>query len=118
MTSAFRAAVLAVALLGGAGLATAQTGAVIGPGTSLELTPQQKTAIYQIVTREKLRTPPPANTQAIVGAQVPAATELYALPDTIAAEVPSAKMYKYTIVQNEVVIVDPTNMRVIDVIRQ
>jgi hypothetical protein len=44
-------------------------------------------------------------------------TELYGLPDAIAADAPSAKFYRYTIAQNQVVIVDPTNMRVIDVIR-
>ena len=33
-------------------------------------------------------------------------------------DVPTAKLYKYTVTQNQVVIVDPTTLRVIDVIRQ
>jgi hypothetical protein len=31
--------------------------------------------------------------------------------------VPSAKFYRYTIAQNRVIIVDPTNLKVVDVIR-
>jgi Protein of unknown function (DUF1236) len=52
-----------------------------------------------------------------VGAQIPPVTELYALPESVTAEVPSAKFYRYTIAQNRVVIVDPTNLKVVDVIR-
>ena len=104
-------------LLGGVMFAAAQTGGTSSPSMALELTPQQRTAIYQTVIKDKLRTPPPANLPVTVGAQIPPVTELYGLPDAIAADAPSAKFYKYTIAQNQVVIVDPTNMRVIDVIR-
>jgi hypothetical protein len=40
------------------------------------------------------------------------------LPDDISAEVPAIKFYQYTIVQDQVVIVDPTKMTVVDLIRQ
>ena len=52
-----------------------------------------------------------------VGAQIPPVTELYALPDSVTTGVPSAKFYRYTIAQSQVIIVDPTNMKVVDVIR-
>jgi hypothetical protein len=42
--------------------------------------------------------------------------ELYTLPDEAVAGIPAAKLYKYTMVENKVVLVDPTKMRVIDVI--
>jgi hypothetical protein len=42
--------------------------------------------------------------------------ELYMLPDDAIANVPAAKLYKYTMVENKVVLVDPTKMRVVDVI--
>jgi len=42
--------------------------------------------------------------------------ELYALPDEAVASVPAAKIYKYTMGENKVVVVDPTKMRIIDVI--
>lgn len=104
-------------LVGGIALAGAQTGGTTSPDMALALTPQQRTAIYQTVMRDKLHTPPPANLPATVGAQIPPATELYALPDAVTADAPSAKFYQYTIAQNQVVIVDPTNLKVVDVIR-
>jgi hypothetical protein len=42
--------------------------------------------------------------------------ELYMLPDDILAQNPAAKFYKYTMVQDRVVLVDPTNMRIVAVI--
>jgi hypothetical protein len=97
--------------------AAAQTGGMTEPTTALKLTPEQRTEIYAAVGKNKLRTPPPPDFPATVGAQIPPVTELYALPDSVTAQVPSAKFYRYTIAQNQVVIVDPTNLKVIDVIR-
>jgi Protein of unknown function (DUF1236) len=42
--------------------------------------------------------------------------ELYALPDDILAANPATKFYQYTVVEDRVVLVDPTRMRVIAVI--
>jgi hypothetical protein len=53
---------------------------------------------------------------ATVGGQVPPATELYFLPDNAIAAAPEAKAIKYTVAKNRVVLVDPTTMRVVDVI--
>jgi hypothetical protein len=39
--------------------------------------------------------------------------ELYALPDEAAAPDPTIKFYKYTMVLDQVVLVDPTRMRVV-----
>ena len=87
-------------------------------GGSLQLNAQQKAAIFQSVTKEKVKSPPPANLQVSVGAQVPASIELYTLPANIVSEVPAAKPYKYTVAQNQVLIVDPTNLKIVDVIKQ
>jgi uncharacterized protein DUF1236 len=48
---------------------------------------------------------------------VPPSIELYALPIAAVSQAPKARALKYTLVQNQVVLVDPTNMRVVDVIR-
>jgi hypothetical protein len=42
--------------------------------------------------------------------------ELYSLPDDILANNPDTKLYKFTGVDDQVVLVDPTKMRVIAVI--
>jgi Protein of unknown function (DUF1236) len=97
--------------------AAGQTGGITEPSTALRLTQQQRTEIYAAVGKNKLRTPPPPDFPVAVGAQIPPVTELYALPETVTAEVPSTKFYRYTIAQNQVVIVDPTTLKVVDVIR-
>jgi hypothetical protein len=81
----------------------------------LELTPAQRSAIYQSVSKDRSKT---ARTgfPAVVGADVPPMLELYTLPDQTLADNPTAKLFRYTMVQDEVVIVDPTKMRVVDVI--
>ncbi len=121
-----RTAVLVVALSASAGPGTAQqpgpmtgTSSTATTSTELQLTQQQRTAIYESVSKQKVsRTPPPANLQVAVGGDLPASMELYDLPPNIAADIPATKLYKYTLVQNQVVIVDPTKMKVVDVIRQ
>ncbi|HML15054.1 MAG TPA: DUF1236 domain-containing protein [Xanthobacteraceae bacterium] len=97
--------------------AAAQTAGITEPSTALELSPHQRTEIYQAVAKNQLRTPPPPDIPASVGAQVPPVTELYALPESVTAEVPTARFYRYTIAQNRVIIVDPINLKVVDVIR-
>ena len=111
-------AALAVTLAVGVAAASAQTGGITEPSMALQLTPQQRTEIYQAVSKNQLRTPPPANTPVTVGAQIPPVTELYALPEAVTTDVPSAKFYRYTIAQNNVLIVDPTTLKVVDVINR
>ena len=111
------ASALVLLLAAGVASAAAQTAGITELSTTLQLTPQQRTEIYAAVGKNKLRTPPPPDLPVAVGAQIPPVTELYALPESVTAEVPSAKFYRYTIAQNQVVIVDPTNLKVVDVIR-
>jgi hypothetical protein len=118
MRSWLSAGAAVLALVGGAAVASAQTGGGLGStDMSLHLSAHQRAAVYQSVIKDKLRTPPPPGMPVTVGAQIPATTELYALPESVQHEAPSAKFYKYTIADNRVVIVDPTNMKVVDVIQ-
>ena len=117
-------------LLGSIGAAEAQlapnppaapgaAGAVIDPKAGLQLSPQQRSMIFQSVTREKDKVKlPPGQINASIGAELPASIELYTVPDPVAAEIPNAKLYQYTIVSGQVVLVDPTSMKVVEVIRQ
>jgi len=112
----------AIALTGaGAGLAQAQssnTDEVVnsdGVAQKLDLTAAQRNAIYRAARNDKSKTAPsrfPTN----VGADVPPMIELYALPDDVAAANPTAKLYKFTRVEDQVVLVDPTRMQVVAVI--
>ena len=79
----------------------------------LELTPAERSAIYATVSKDKSKVAPqPFSTR--IGADVPPMIELYSLPDETVADNPAAKLYKYTMVENEVVVVDPTKMRIVD----
>ena len=89
---------------------------VIAPAAQLQLTPEQKTVIYDTVRPADGKIKVPGNVPATIGAEVPPATELYFLPDSVLATAPEAKAIKYTVAQNRVVLVDPTTMRVVDVI--
>ena len=120
---------LAFAFALGVDLAAAQTRApdglqppvgAVNPANpaQLQLTPAQKTAILNAV-REKSASVRPSTTglSVAVGEGVARAIELYLLPDNALAEVPEAKAVNYPVVQNQVVLVDPTTMRIIDVLR-
>lgn len=105
-----------LALFAGLQVAAAQAPDPLRPGAPLQLTAEQRAAITRAVNRDRIRTPP-ANAQASVGAELPPSTELYNLPDGLAAEIPQTKIYRYTVVQGQIVIVDPTNLRVVEVLR-
>ena len=84
-----------------------------GVPQKLDLTAAQRNAIYAAVTKDKSKVAPQRFATA-VGAEVPTMIELYALPEAATAANPAAGFFKYTMVENEVVLVDPTKMRVID----
>ncbi|MGO9701119.1 MAG: DUF1236 domain-containing protein [Xanthobacteraceae bacterium] len=86
-----------------------------GVTPKLELTAAQKSAIYQAVHNDKSKVAP-SHFATNVGADVPPMIELYALPDDVLANNPVTKLYKFTRVEDQVVLVDPTKMRVIAVI--
>ena len=140
MNTSFRHGTLALgtltfALLGGLGTASfgpasAQVGstppkiedglAVRGDtrAAPVQLTLEQKQAIAEAVRRENKTAEPAVSFVPSVGAPVPPAIELYILPDAALAQVPAAKTVKYTVVKNQLLLIDPTNMRVVDIISQ
>lgn len=111
----------AAAIFLGIGVAAAQSGGIEENVTAnhvspkLELTPAQRSAIYQEVRKDKGKVAP-SRFATNVGADVPPMIELYALPDDILANNPVTKYYKFTRVDDQVVLVDPLHMRVIAVI--
>jgi hypothetical protein len=100
---------------GATGAAASDTGISGAIEQKLLLSSAQRSALYREVSQDKTKTAQ-KNFSPVIGADVPPMIELYALPDDTLADVPAAKLYKYTMVQDEVVVVDPTKMRVIDVI--
>jgi Protein of unknown function (DUF1236) len=91
---------------------------LVNPSSQLQLTPAQKTAILDAVRQDGKKVTAPTNFVVSIGAPVPPQLELYVLPDRALATVPDTRSVKYTVVQNQIVLVDPTTMRVVDVIPQ
>jgi hypothetical protein len=111
--------ICAVALaVSGVSPTTAQTiTTTIERRAPMQLTPQQRTIIYQSVTRDP-RPAPRTEVQIVTGARVPSGIELSTLPENLYVEVPTVKRYKYVYVQNQVVLVDPDTGEVVEVINR
>jgi Protein of unknown function (DUF1236) len=107
-------ATLALVLAAGAQNIRAQT-ADAGVAQKLQLTAAQRSAIYAAVSKDRSKMSP-QRFPTVIGAEVPPMINLYALPDDIVAGNPSAKLYQCTVVEDKVVLVDPTRMRVVDTI--
>ena len=99
--------IAALALLAAAGVGVAQ---------AQEMTPDQQRSIFMRVTRDQMTmAPQPSYWAPQIGADVPQDIELFDMPRTVAA--PTAlRSARYTVVNGEVVIVDPSSRRVLYVI--
>jgi hypothetical protein len=87
----------------------------VGVSQKLELTAAQRNAIYAAVSKDRSKVSP-QRFPAVIGAEVPPMINLYALPDDIVSSNPAAKLYQCTMVDDKVVLVDTTRMRVVDTI--
>jgi len=129
--------VLHHALLAGAVLAATAAIAQRGPGSveqsippavsqkpqvpPLHLSESQRAKIRQALSRENtevtfsLKTQQPAkNLEPKVGATVPRALKLHALPEPLAAEMPVLKHYGYLKLRHQVLIIDPMSRRIVE----
>lgn len=118
----FRHAAIAAALIAGATTANAQTTVItrepvqtqtIVTEQPLQLTPVQRRTIYRTIVQERVQ-PAQPTVEYRVGMRVPQTARLYTVPETVAVEVPAIKTYKYMMVNNRVVLVDPATSEVVD----
>ncbi|MBI2713040.1 MAG: DUF1236 domain-containing protein [Rhizobiales bacterium] len=79
----------------------------------LQLTPVQRRTIYRTIVQERVQ-PAQPTVEYRVGMRVPQTARLYTVPETVAVEVPAIKTYKYMMVNNRVVLVDPATSEVVD----
>ena len=118
----FRHAAIVAAALAGATTASAQTTIITRePAESrtvvttepLELTPVQRRTIYRTIVRERVA-PAEPTIEYRVGARLPDSVRLYSVPQEVAVEVPAIRSYKYMVVNNRVVLVDPATSQVVE----
>lgn len=97
-----------------AGIANAQdTVITTGPAVSavvgqdrLALSPAQRHTIYRTIVRQP-STFGTAGPTVQMGDRVPARTRLRVIPEQLAVEIPVIKRYRYMVVNNHVLLVDP-----------
>jgi len=130
MKTYLRTGAILLAFVGSVGLAAAQQPGQPAPMATekgpmattrqqpIQLTPAQRTQVYQNVIKDRDATPAPAGIPLRIGAKLPATVELNELPDNVAAQVPSVSRYKFVVAQNQVVLVDPSTKEVVEIIRQ
>ena len=79
----------------------------------LQLTPVQRRTVYRTIVRGRV-VPAEPTIEYRVGARVPDRVRLYSVPQEVAVEVPAIRSYKYMVVNNRVVLVDPVTSQVVD----
>jgi len=118
----FRHAAIAAALLASVGAASAQTTVItrepvesrtVVTTEPLQLTPVQRRTIYRTIVRERV-SPARPTVEYRVGTRVPESVQLYAVPQDVAVEVPAIRSYKYMVVNDRVVLIDPATSEVVD----
>jgi hypothetical protein len=86
------------------------------PAVEFQWTPEIEGNVYSRVTRERVRTPPPAGFDVRIGAEVPAGVELYEVPADI--EYAPVRRYRYTVHEDRVYVIDPSSRRVVRILRR
>jgi cytoskeletal protein RodZ len=95
--------------------ATQATQATAKDNLSLTLS-QQRTAWLDI-SKQASAQPAPSNFTASVGATVPGDVSLQSVPASVTARVSSLKPYDYALLHNRLLIVNPNDKKIVDVIK-
>ena len=119
MNGCFRNGLAALALVASAGVALAAgpSGAV-STGEHLNLTTAQRHEIWQSVDKPAMKQTAPAGFKATVGEAAPSSIKLQPLPSDVSKQVPAVKSYDFAMVQNQVLIVDPSSKKIVDIVTQ
>jgi hypothetical protein len=122
MTHFRQASIVAATLIAGVTAASAQTTiitrepvqteTVVTTTQPLQLTPVQRQTVYRTIVQRRVAPAQPTVTYR-VGMRVPQTAQLYDVPDTVVAEVPAVRSYKYMMVNDRVVLVDPATSEVV-----
>ena len=85
-------------------------------GASANLTNQQRTAISTVIRQQKVRPVTNVNFTLAIGTALPRDVELYPLPATVIEVYPAWRGYRFILVGDEIVVVDPGTFRIVAII--
>jgi len=86
-------------------------------GAGAKLTTEQRTQITSVIREERVRPVTNVNFSISVGTRVPReGIELHALPSRVVTIYPEWRTYKYVLVKEEIVIIDPNTYEIVAVL--
>jgi hypothetical protein len=115
MKALVRNGTILLALLAGMGVADAAS--VRSAGLD-GLTDAQRMEIWQGVSRQATNEGLPAGFKAAVGETTPGSIKMQPLPNDVSAAVPVVKSYDFAMAQGQVLIVEPSSKRIVDILSQ
>ena len=77
----------------------------------MRLSTEQRSRIADVISRQNVRSETNVNINVSVGARVPRSVRLSTLPRDVVSIYPQFRGYRYTVVRDEIVIIDPTGTR-------
>jgi opacity protein-like surface antigen len=83
---------------------------------TLTLSGDQQKSIWNDLSRQAAHERAPSGFNAAVGAQVPNSMKTYPMPRQAARDVPAAKPYRYAMTQDKLLIVNPSDHKIADVV--
>jgi hypothetical protein len=119
MRHQLRACVMTIAIIGSAGLAMAQapseTAGSYSGHPKLMLSAQQKQAVEQALKSESPQSSA-AGAEAEVGTSLPSSLTPLRMPNAVVQQVPEAKNYRFVKLANRVLMVDPVDRTIAEII--
>ncbi len=99
------------------GTSTSGTSTSVRQSTSskLQLAPEKRRVIRETVIKEQAA-PRCTDLQVSIGAEVPRSLQLRHLPDMVVSEVPEIRSYDFCLSGDDVVLIDPSDYRIVEVI--
>jgi Protein of unknown function (DUF1236) len=87
------------------------------PKDNLALTRSERRIVWRDISRQANKETAPANFTAKVGATVPDDLSIQPMPSQVTSRVSALKAYDYALLPKELLIVNPTDKKVVNVIR-
>jgi opacity protein-like surface antigen len=83
---------------------------------TLTLSGDQQKSIWNDISRRATNEKTPSGLNVAVGAQVPSSMKTHPMPRQAARDVPAAKPYRYAMTQDKLLIVNPGDHKIADVV--
>lgn len=118
MQSYLRRGAVALAFLASVGAASAAGAGWLKLSDRLYLTSAQERVLWQTIGKQNASIKAPPGFIAFVGAVVPGPVTLHAMPSNAVSRIPTAEPFRYTILDKQLLIVNPDDRKVADIITE